>query len=114
MIFYEMDSKIMIINTLSFEAKVNTLCLTRDCHTPPHSREGRSERKKIKREKRERRVRGWKIRGERVREVSTPQALKLLDLLLLSRLLSYPLISQLQNQQGGSQFKHLIQGPPLA
>ena len=43
----------------------------------------------------EERVRVWKIRGEATREVSTPQALKLLDPLLLSRLLSYPLSSQL-------------------
>ena len=83
-------------------------------HTPPHSREGRSETKNLKRKERERRVRGWKIREKERGEVSTPQALKLLDPLLLSRLLSYPLSSQLQNQQGGSQFEHLIQGSPLA
>ena len=41
-----------------------------------------------------------------MREVSTPQVLKLLDILLLSKLLSYPLSFQLLNQQGGSQFKH--------
>ena len=42
------------------------------------------------------------------------QALELLDILLLSRLLSYPLSSHFLNQQGGSQFKHLVQGSPLA
>ena len=42
------------------------------------------------------------------------QALKLLDFLLLSRLSSYPLLPQLLNQQGGSQFEHLIRGSPFA
>ena len=81
-------------------------------HSSTHPRKGVKKRTTTKRERR--RVRVCKIRGEGMREVSTPQALKLLDLLLLSRLLSYPLSSQLLNQQDGSPFKHLTQGSPLA
>ena len=88
----------------------HTLSPTR-LYTPLHTQE-RGGVETMKRRKK-RRVRRWKIRGEGMREVSPTQALKLLDLLLLSRLLSYPLSSQLLNQQGGSQFKHLTQGSPL-